>query len=421
MKHVLLLSFVVFLLTGTKTVRSAPHYTRLKDIVHIEGVRDNQLVGYGLIVGLNGTGDGLQGSPFTRESLVAMLERLGVNTRDQIQAIKTKNVAAVMVTANLPPFSRQGSRIDVSISAVGDAKDLTGGTLLVTPLMGADGNVHAVAQGAVSTSAIAARGQSGSTFTKGVPTSGKISGGATVEKETIDPFNATRTIKLSLKNPDFTTAQRIAQTINQRQQAEAPLGKPRKNPPLAKALDPSTVEIRVPAKETPLHFVSSIEHMLIEPDQVARVVLDEQNGIVVMGENVRISTVAISQGNLTVRVNEEKEVWMPSINKLTQKTTNITNNTSNPQSSPQNTTTPPTGTMPFDERSGLHSVPFVVADKSTVDVTEDSKKIAILHRNTTLQDLVSGLNDLGVGSRDIIAIIQNIAAAGALQAQIEVR
>ncbi len=253
----------------------------------MEGVRDNQLVGYGLVVGLNGTGDRLDSAVFTRQSLIGMLERLGVNTRDQEQKLQTKNVAAVMVTANLPAFARSGSRIDIAVSALGDAKDLTGGTLLVTPLLGADGEVYAVAQGALATAAIAARG-AGASVTRGVPTSARIANGATVEREVPFQFSSRTVLRLGLRNPDLTTARRIADAINRAIGGGA------------RATDPRTVAIALAGRD-PLEALARIEELRIEPDSPATVVIDEASGTIVMGANVRISTVAIAQGNLAIR------------------------------------------------------------------------------------------------------------------------
>ncbi len=235
---------------------------RVKDIADVQGVRSNQLLGYGLVVGLNNTGDKLDNAIFTRDSLVAMLERLGVNTQDQVSKLETKNVAAVMVTAELPAFAREGSRIDVSVSALGDATDLTGGTLLVTPMLGADGNVYAVAQGALATGAIAAKGQSGSSVTRGVPTAGQIANGATVEKQIPFRLDETRTMHLALRNPDLTTAQRIAAAI------DSSLG------PIARATDPRTVVVELGGRD-PIATLATIEELRIVPDTPAVVVIDE--------------------------------------------------------------------------------------------------------------------------------------------------
>ena len=280
---------------------------RIKDVVNFQGVRDNQLVGYGLVVGLNGTGDTLASSPFTRETIVSMLERLNVNTRDQLKNIKTKNIAAVMVSADLPPFARKGSRIDVGVSALGDSKSLRGGTLLVTPLVGADGEVYAVGQGSVATGGFTAGGPgtggSGSSITQGVPTNGRISNGGIIEREVGFELNQQNSMMLALKNPDFTTAQRISEAINSAYKG-----------PIAHPLDPSTVQIEVPAdnRSNVVGFMTAVEQLTIKPDQVARVVIDAQNGVIVMGEHVRISKVAISHGNLTIKITEAPQVSQPS-------------------------------------------------------------------------------------------------------------
>lgn len=239
-------------------------------------MRDNQLIGYGLVVGLNNTGDKLSNAIFTRDSLVGMLERLGVNTQDQTTQLQTKNVAAVMVTAELPPFARDGSRIDVSVSALGDATDLTGGTLLVTPLLAADGEVYAVAQGALATGAIAAHGAA-SSVTRGVPTSGQVANGATVEREVPFRLDSKRTIHLALRNPDLTTANRVVEAI------DGALGR------IAQATDPRTVAVDLGGRD-PISALTTIGDLRVTPDTPAIVVIDEASGTVVMGANVRIST-----------------------------------------------------------------------------------------------------------------------------------
>ncbi len=343
---------------------------RIKDIADVQGVRDNQLVGYGLVVGLNGTGDKLANAVFTRESLVGMLERLGVNTRDQIAKLQTKNVAAVMVTANLPAFARTGERVDIAVSALGDATDLTGGTLLVTPLLGADGEVHAVGQGALATGAISARGAA-SSVTRGVPTSGRIANGATVEREVADQIGGRSTLRLGLRNPDLTTARRIATAV------ETALG-----PGSARATDPRTVEVALAGRDA-VDTLARIEDLRVEPDSPAKVVIDEASGTIVMGANVRVSTVAIAQGNLTIRVTETPEVSQPG-----------------PLSSGTTAVTPRTSIQVDDQHD---------------------RKLGILHGSVTLRDLVASLNALGVGPRDLISILQSIKAAGALQADLEVQ
>ncbi len=345
--------------------------SRLKDLVMVEGVRENQLVGYGLVVGLNGTGDTLRNAPFTEQSLEAMLVRLGVNTRDA-QNIKTDNVAAVMVTADLPPFARQGQRIDVNVAAMGDASDLRGGVLLVTPLMGADGEVYAVAQGPITVAGFSAQGQAGS-VTQGVPTSGRIANGAIVEREVPFDFSALKRVRLALRNPDFTTAERITRAIN------AALGIP-----AARMLDAGTVELlRPPGFAGSLaELVTRIEQLRVKPDFPAKVVIDDRSGVIVIGADVRISEVAIAQGNLTIRVMETPQVSQPGA-----------------LSGGQTTTVPRTN---------------IAVD------TGEGRKMTVLETGVTLQELVDGLNALGVGPRDIISILQAIKAAGALQAEIEI-
>ena len=344
---------------------------RIKDIADVEGVRENQLVGYGLVVGLNGTGDKLDSAVFTKQSLIGMLERLGVNTRDQAASLQTKNVAAVMVTATLPAFARTGSRIDVAVSALGDAKDLSGGTLLVTPLLGADGEVYGVAQGALATGAISARGAAGS-VTRNIPTSARISNGATVEREISYQLGARPSLRLALRNPDLTTARRMAAAVN------ATLG----GGATARATDPRTVALDLAGHDV-IEALARIGEARVEPDSPAIVIIDEASGTIVMGANVRVSTVAIAQGNLTIRVTETPQVSQPA-----------------PLSNGTTTTVPRTNVQ--------------------VDDSSD-KRLGILHANVTLRDLVASLNALGVGPRDMISILQSIKAAGALQADLQVR
>jgi len=300
----LLLAAVVM---ATATLSAAPPAaaaSRIKDIASFEGVRDNLLVGYGLVVGLQNTGDKLQNAPFTQESLIGMLERLGVNIRDKTGTVTMdpKNVAAVMVTATLPAFARQGTHIDVSVAALGDSKSLLGGQLLVTPLVGADGEVYAVAQGALAGVGIVAQGASAS-FSRGVPTAGKIGNGAIVERELPFEMSHLESVKVALRTPDFTTARRIAQAVN------SYLGTD-----VARPVDPGTVQVVVPPGYTGnvVGMLTDIEQLKVEPDEVAKVVIDEASGTIVMGENVRISTVAIAQGQLTIKITETPQVSQPS-------------------------------------------------------------------------------------------------------------
>jgi flagellar P-ring protein precursor FlgI len=348
----------------------AQSYSRVKDLVDVDGIRDNMLVGYGLVVGLNTTGDSLKNAPFTQQTLQTMLERMGVNTRGQ--TMQTKDTAAVMVTANLPAFAAQGTRIDVSVSAMGDAKSLQGGTLLVTSLFGADGQIYALGQGPVAIGGFTASGDAAS-VTRGVPTAGRISNGAIVEREIPFVLASQTNLKLSLHNPDLTTATRIASAVNSYLGAS-----------IADVSDPSTVHLNVPTTypRGVVGLLTDVEQVKVDPDQVAKVVIDEQSGVIVMGSDVRISTIAIAQGNLTIRVNETPEISQPG---------------------------------PFSKGT------TATAARTSIQV-DDSKgnRMAVLKEGVSLQSMVDGLNALGVGPRDIISILQAIKAAGALQADIQV-
>jgi len=343
---------------------------RIKDVADFEGVRENQLVGYGLVVGLAGTGDSLRNSPFTRQSLAAMLERLGVNASNG--NLNTRNVAAVMVTANLPAFASQGSRIDVTVSALGDSRSLAGGQLLVTPLMAADQQVYAVAQGSLAIGGFAAQGASGSSVSRGVPTAGRIPSGALVEREVHFDIAAQPELRLALRNPDFTTAQRIAAAINGNVGAQA-----------ARAANPGSVVLRRPDgfAGDMVALVGRIENLEVEVDTPARIIIDENSGIVVMGENVKVSTVAIAQGNLTISITEDPFVSQPA---------------------------------PFSRGETL------VAPSSGVEVEEEDGGLVVVPGGVPLRQLVNGLNALGVSPRDMISILQALKAAGAIQAEIEV-
>ena len=342
---------------------------RIKDIVDIEGIRENQLVGYGLVVGLNGTGDSLNNSPFTKQSLQSMLERLGVATAGQ--NVRTANVAAVMVTANLPPFATQGSRMDVSVSALGDSDSLQGGTLLVTPLLGADGEVYAIAQGPVSINGFKAEGDA-ATIISGVPTTGRISSGALIEREIDFHLGAQSSLRLALRNPDLTTARRIALAVNDF------IGVPTATPE-----DPSTVRVTLPHgfNGNIVDLLTDIEQLIIETDQNAKIVIDENSGIIVIGKDVRVSSVAVAQSNLTVTIAENPTVVQPA--PLSQGVTAI---------------------QPSTE----------------LNANLSQTALAVVNESVTLQELVDGLNALGIAPRDLIAILQAIKATGALQAEIEV-
>ncbi|MBG6203450.1 MAG: flagellar basal body P-ring protein FlgI [Roseibium album] len=361
---------VLALIGASIAVSSAEAASRIKDIADFEGIRENQLIGYGLVVGLNGTGDSLGNTPFTQQSLQAMLERLGVNTRNI--ALNTDTVAAVMVTANLPPFATQGTRIDVNVSALGDADSLQGGTLLVTPLVGADGEVYAIAQGSVAIGGFSAQADAASVV-RGVPTAGRIANGGLVERELDFQLASLTTLRLALRNPDLTTARRVALSINEL------IGMPTAEP-----LDPATVRLDLPQQYNGniVDLLTDIEQLIVEPDLAARIVIDENSGIIVMGQDVKVSMVAVAQGNLTVTIAETPQVSQP---------------------------------LPFADNGQT-----VVVPRSEVSVNEDGTKLAIVPETITLKQLVDGLNALGIGPRDMISILQAIKAAGALQAEIEV-
>ena len=344
--------------------------SRIKDIADFEGVRDNQLIGYGLVVGLNGTGDNIKSVDFTKESLISMLDKIGINARDG--QLKAKNVAAVMVTANLPAFARQGSRIDVMVSALGDAKNLQGGTLLATPMQGADGEIYAVAQGQIAVGAVSARGTNASVV-KGVPTAGRIASGAIVENEIPFDLDSLKTIRIALRNPDFTTSRRVADAIN------AMLGTT-----AAQALDPATISLDIPKQYQGkiVDLMTRVEQLQVQPDQLARVVIDESSGIVVIGKDVKINRLAIAQGNLTIKITDIPFVSQP---------------------------------LPFSNGTTVSGVTTAININEGIDA-----KLTVVNTGVNLQELVDGLNALGVTPRDLISILQAIKASGALQAEIEV-
>lgn len=363
----LLSVLLVFLLAGPGAAASA----RIKDLVEFDGVRGNDLLGYGLVVGLNGTGDGLRNAPFTEEIMANILERLGVNVNGE--QFRPRNVAAVMVTATLPPFARTGGRIDVTVSTIGDAKSLLGGTLVMTPLNGADGQIYAVAQGTLISGGASATGQ-GASVVQGVPTSGGIPGGARVEREIDFDLSGLASLRLGLRAPDFTTATRIEAAINRE------FGRS-----VARMLDSGTVALDIAATRmaSPAHAIGRVENLLVEPEQKARVVVDQRSGTIVMGADVRISRVAVAQGNLTLRVQETPLVVQP-----------------NPFASGQT----------------------VVVPRTTAEIEEEpGTGLAEVAAGTSLSDVVAGLNALGVAPRDMIDILKSISAAGALHAEFVVR
>ncbi|MCF2905977.1 flagellar basal body P-ring protein FlgI [Octadecabacter sp. CECT 8868] len=359
----------LFLILSTNIACASP--IRIKDLVEFDGVRSNDLVGYGLVVGLNGTGDGLRNSPFTEEIMSNILERLGVNVTGE--QFRPNNVAAVIVTASLPPFARTGSPIDVTISAIGDADSLLGGTLIMTPLNAADGEIYAVAQGTIIAGGVSAQGDGGGVI-QGVPTAGVIPSGATVEREVDFEFSDLTVIRLALRSPDFTTAARIETAINQA------YGRG-----VAVMLDAGTVRLDIAAANdvSPAHSLVRVENILVEPERRARVVVDQRSGTIVMGEDVRISRVAVSQGNLTLRIEEAPLVVQP-----------------NPFSDGQTIVVPNTNAQ-INEEPGIG--------------------LAEIQEGTSLSEVVAGLNALGVSPRDMIDILKSIKAAGALHAEFVVR
>ncbi|MFQ6110665.1 MAG: flagellar basal body P-ring protein FlgI [Nitrospinota bacterium] len=349
---------------------AAAFAVRVKDIASIRGVRTNQLLGYGLVVGLNQSGDS-DDTEFTAQSLTSLLKKLGVNV-DPAQ-VEVENVAAVVVTATLPPFARVGSRIDVTVSSLGDARSLVGGTLLLTPLKAADGEVYAVAQGSISVGGgFAFSGASGSRVTRNHPTVGRIVGGATIEREIPLDFHKRKRLRLALHQPDFTTAKRLSSVINES------FGRP-----MATPIDAGTVDIRVAEglAESLVEVVAQIEKLEVTPDARARVVLNERTGTIVVGEQVRISTVAVSHGNLNVIISEDSLVSQPR------------------SFAPQGSST-------------------VTVPKTRISVRQEQRRLALLPHSVSIGDVVRGLNAIGVSPRDLIAILQAIKAAGALQAEL---
>ncbi len=360
--------FLVIAILLLATVQSA-YAIRIKDIASFDGVRENQLIGYGLVVGLNGTGDGDQ-TRFPVQSLVNVLERMGitVNRAD----ISVKNVAAVMVTANLPPFAKQGTNIDVLVSSLGDAKSIAGGTLLLTPLKGGDGQVYAMAQGGVLTNSFSYGGQA-SSAQKNHPTAGRVPGGALVEREIPNALAGRSSLRLNLHQPDFTTATRMAAAINTKFQGK-----------FASCSDPGSVNLQLPEAYLgrAVEFVADLESLQVQPDNVAKVVLNERTGTIVLGENVRLSTVAVSHGNLTLYIKETPQVSQPA---------------------------------PFSKTGQTKVVP-----RTKMSVKEDEGGLAVLREGASIGEVVRALNTLGVTPRDLIGIMQSIKAAGALQAELTV-
>ncbi|HIJ80671.1 MAG TPA: flagellar basal body P-ring protein FlgI [Desulfuromonadales bacterium] len=361
---------IVFCLLLISSIYStAAHAIRIKDIASFEGVRDNQLMGYGLVVGLNGSGDSDQAKMQT-QSVVNMLERMGITT--SVSDIKIKNVAAVMVTATLPPFAKQGNRLDVLVSSIGDAKSIAGGTLLMAPLKGADSQVYAVAQGSILTNSFAFGGQ-GSSSQKNHPTAGRVPGGALVERELPNTLTGKSVLRLNLNVADFTTAARIVDVINDKFKG-----------PVAVSSDPGSVTLTIPEiyAQRAVEFVASLERLEVRPDVQAKVVLNERTGTIVMGESVRISTVAITHGSLSLVIKETPQVSQPAALAKAGETK--------------------------------------VTPKTDVKVEESEKRLMLMPEGASIGDVVRALNLLGVTPRDLISILQAVKAAGALQADLSI-
>lgn len=361
----------LLILLGACLATGAAAQSRIKDITTVRGVRENQLVGYGLVLGLNGTGDSLRNAPFTEQSIQSMLERLGVNVHAANP--RTRNVAAVIVTAELPAFSGPGSRIDVTVSSVGDSSSLLGGTLVLTPLNGADGHTYAVAQGPIMVSGFSAKGKAES-LTQGVPTAGRIPGGALVERKVENGFQNDDTLVLELRNADFSTTARVADAINVFTRQH--FGRA-----LANEMDSRSVSVNRPQMVSAARFMGAIGDLQVFPDVAARVVVDEKSGTIVMGRDVRISPVAVTQGNTTVRIREDDEVSQPA-----------------PFSNGETTTLP----------------------RTTVIARQEKGKFAIVG-GSSLDSLVKGLNSMGLKPADVIAILQAIKSTGAIQAELVVQ
>ncbi len=343
---------------------------RIKDISTLQGVRDNQLIGYGLVVGLQGAGDTLRNAPFTEQAIQSMLDRLGINVTNT--TLRNRNVAAVIVTADLPPAAGVGSRIDVTVSSLGDATSLMGGTLVLTTLSGADGQTYAVAQGAVAVTGYDVAGQA-ETLSQGVPTAGRISNGALIERS-LPPIKDSGVLTLELRNPDYKTAVRIADAINY-------YARERLHKRVAYEQDFRTVTLFRPPEISVTRFMAEIGDLLIEPDMTARVVLDARTGTIVIGQDVQISTIAVTHGTLSVRISETPTVSQP---------------------------------------APLSDGKTVVTPRTQIEASQEGGPIAIIG-GTSLRSLVAGLNRIGLKPPGIIAILQAIKTAGALQADLVVQ
>ena len=344
---------------------------RVKDLAAIEGVRSNQLIGYGLVVGLNRTGDKVQQNLYARQTLQNLLERMGIST--ETATLKPENIATVLVTATLPPFVRQGSKLDVTVSSIADARSLQGGTLILTQLKGIDGQIYAVAQGSVSIGGISA-GNSGSSVEINHPTVGRVPNGANVERTVAADFAANNRLTLVLRDEDFSTAAKLGQVINQK------FGNG-----TAKALDGRNVDVNIPAMfmDNNVGFIAEMENLRLTPEQIAKIIINERTGTIIMGREVRLAAVAISQGGVTVIIGTEYEISQPA---------------------------------PLNKKGETVVVPL-----TTVQVKEKKAESVILPDGATIDEVVRGLRSLGVSARDIISILQAIKSAGAMNADLEMQ
>lgn len=344
---------------------------RVKDLADVEGVRSNQLIGYGLVVGLNRTGDRVQQNIYARQTLQNLLERMGISA--EAAGLKPENIATVLVTATLPAFARPGSKIDVTVSSIGDAKSLQGGTLVLTPLKGIDGQVYAVAQGPLSIGGISA-GNSGNSVEINHPTVGRLPNGANVERTVPTELAANNQLTLVLRNEDFSTAAKLNEAINKRFGAGT-----------AKALDGRNLNVFLPASFTDnrVGFIAELESVKVTPDRIAKIIINERTGTIVMGSDVRISSVAISQGGVTIRVGTEYDVVQPG---------------------------------PLSPKGETAIVP-----STTVEVKEKKAASVVLADGASVEEVVRGLRSLGVSARDIISILQAIKSAGAMNAELEMQ
>jgi flagellar P-ring protein precursor FlgI len=345
------------------------HAERIKDIAKVQGVRDNQLVGYGLMVGLNGTGDG--NSPYTEQSLRSMLSRLGVNIPPDVN-LQSKNVAAVAVHATLPAFAKPGQTVDVTVSSVGNAKSLRGGSLLVTPLKGVDGKVYAIAQGSVIVSGFGAQGRDGSSVTVNIPSAGRIPNGASVERAVETPFGDMRELVLTLRNPDFTTSNKVARAINDAV-----------GPGTAYSLDAGSINVNAPQDLAQrVAFIAMLENLTVSPaDPAARVIINSRTGTVVIGQHVRVLPAAVAHGSLTVTITENKAVSQP---------------------------------------APLGQGQTAVTSQSDVQITQNNKRMFKLDMGVSLDEVVRAVNQVGAAPGDLVAILEALKKAGALRAELVV-